>query len=91
MKIWSTEGGNLTLESSIDFGGVLIRAIDVQGIYMLVGLRDGTIYQVNMTNQAKNVIMESHSDGEVWGLAVIDSDTVVTSCDDNKIKAWSTS
>jgi hypothetical protein len=35
--------------------------------------------------------MESHSDGEVWGLAVIDSETVLTSGDDNQIKAWSVS
>jgi len=35
--------------------------------------------------------MESHSDGEVWGLAVVDSDTVLTSGDDNQIRAWSVS
>lgn len=35
--------------------------------------------------------MDSHSDGEVWGLAVIDSETVLTSGDDNQIKAWSVS
>jgi WD40 repeat protein len=35
--------------------------------------------------------MESHSDGEVWGLAVVNNDVVVTSGDDNRIKAWSTS
>lgn len=33
-------------------------------------------------------VMESHSDGEVWGLSVVDQNTVVTSGDDNKIKAW---
>ena len=35
--------------------------------------------------------MQSHSDGEVWGLAVIDSDTVLTSGDDNQIRVWSVS
>ena len=35
--------------------------------------------------------MESHSDGEVWGLSVADQDIVLTTCDDNKIKAWSIS
>ena len=35
--------------------------------------------------------MESHSDGEVWGLAVIDSETILTSGDDNQIRAWSVS
>ena len=33
--------------------------------------------------------MESHSDGEVWGLSIVSEDVVVTSGDDNKIKAWS--
>jgi WD40 repeat protein len=32
--------------------------------------------------------MESHSDGEVWGLTRIDNKTVATSCDDNKVKIW---
>lgn len=91
VKVWSTDGGNLTLENTIDFGGILIRAIDVQGGNMLVGLRDGTIFQVDIASQSKTPIMESHSDGEVWGLAVVNSDVVVTSGDDNKIKAWSTS
>lgn len=35
--------------------------------------------------------MESHSDGEVWGLSVVNNDVVVTSGDDNKIKTWSVS
>lgn len=43
VKIWSTAGG-LSQESSIDFGGILIRAIDVLNGSALVGLRDGTIY-----------------------------------------------
>lgn len=32
--------------------------------------------------------MEGHSDGEVWGLGLAGPDHVVTSGDDNKIKAW---
>ena len=32
--------------------------------------------------------MESHSEGEVWGLAPTDDSHVVTSGDDNKIKCW---
>jgi WD40 repeat protein len=35
--------------------------------------------------------MESHSEGEVWGLAPADDDHVVTSGDDNKIKTWNVS
>lgn len=35
--------------------------------------------------------MESHSDGEVWGLAPAGDNHVVTSGDDNKVKAWNIS
>jgi WD40 repeat protein len=76
---------------TVDFGGILIRAIDVIGTNALVGCRNGNIYQVDLNTQSKQVIMESHSDGEVWGLAIVDQDTVVTTGDDNQIKAWSVS
>ncbi len=76
---------------SIDFGGVLIRAIDVMGDNALVGLRNGCIYKVNIPTNQKEMIMESHSDGEIWGLSVVNDDTVLTSGDDNQLKAWSVS
>ena len=77
---------------SIDFGGVLIRAIDVMSSKALVGLRNGHIYHVDINNGgSKKAIMESHSDGEVWGLSVVDSDIVITSGDDNQLKTWSIS
>jgi WD40 repeat protein len=83
--------GSLTVESSVDFGGLLIRAIDVMGTNMIVGLRDGSIQTVNLTTQAKKKVMESHSDGEVWGLAIPNGDLVLTTGDDNQVKAWSVS
>jgi WD40 repeat protein len=58
---------------------------------MLVGLRDGTICQVDLASQGRKTVMESHSDGEVWGLAIASSDNVITSGDDNKLKTWSVS
>jgi WD40 repeat protein len=76
---------------SIDFGGILIRAIDVMGGNALVGCRNGTIYQVNIATSEKSEIMQSHSDGEVWGLSVVNQDTLLTSGDDNQLKAWSVS
>ena len=66
----------------------MIRAIDVEGDQALVGCRDGTIYQVTLSSEEKITIMNSHSDGEVWGLAVIDKETIITSGDDNKICVW---
>jgi hypothetical protein len=32
--------------------------------------------------------MESHSDGEVWGLGLATKDTIATTGDDNKVKTW---
>lgn len=89
VNVISTE--TLEIESTIDFGKVLIRAIDVTGITALVGLRDGSIYQVDVSKGTKKLIMESHSDGEVWGLSIPNDDLVLTSGDDNQIRAWSIS
>ena len=66
----------------------MIRAIDVLGTNALVGMRDGTIYTVDLNTGNKKSIMESHSDGEVWGLTIPNDDLILTSCDDNTIKAW---
>lgn len=79
----------MQVENSIDFNGVLIRAIDVMNNQALVGLRDGSIYNVDLQSSAKRAIMESHSDGEVWGLAIPNDDLVLTTGDDNQIRAWS--
>lgn len=79
---------SLTVEKTISFNNVLIRAIDVHGGKALVGLRDGNIFEVEIGSGNKKVIMESHSDGEVWGLAAGDDNHVVTSGDDNKVKTW---
>jgi WD40 repeat protein len=72
VRIWNTS--SFTEEKNIDFSGVLIRAIDVMGTNALVGCRDGTIYQVDLNTSSKKAIMESHCDGEVWGLSVVNSD-----------------
>lgn len=83
-----TNTSTLSIEKKISFNNVLIRAIDVMAGKALVGLRDGTIFNVDLASGSKNAIMESHSDGEVWGLAPADENHVVTTGDDNKIKAW---
>lgn len=58
------------------------------GSKALVGLRDGTIYEVDIGSGSKKALMESHSDGEVWGLANAGDSHVITTGDDNKIKTW---
>jgi WD40 repeat protein len=66
-----------------------IRAIDVSGSKLIVGLLNGDIVEVNGDDQ--NRVMESHSKGEAWGLAPIGDDEFVTSGDDNQLKVWSVS
>lgn len=79
--------GNLNQVSSIDVGAQ-VRSLDSDGSNILVGLRDGTILETDLSGN-KKVLMQSHSDGEAWGLS-IDSKTgmFVTACDDNKVMSW---
>lgn len=59
------------------------------GSKIIVGCINGDIIEINGTAQKK--VMESHSDGEVWGLDVSgNANTITTTGDDNKIKTWDT-
>jgi len=54
----------------------------------VVGLRNGSIIEFERGLQGKTV-MSSHSDGEVWGLAICPhTGLIVTACDDNKVMVW---
>jgi len=87
-KVAITEPASGTVEKTVDFGN-LVRAVDMRpDKSALVGLRDGTIYTLNIDSGAKNIVMQSHCEGEVWGLAAVDDSRVVTSGDDNKIMVW---
>jgi WD40 repeat protein len=67
------------------------RALDIQGDNILVGTRDGCISEIRSGGN-KVVLMESHNDGEVWGMAVDSANgLVVTTGDDNQIKVWNIS
>ena len=72
--------------------GVLVRAIDVRDDdNAVVGCRNGTVTEIKLHSDSAclNVQNESHSDGEVWGLSVVDKDIIITTGDDNQIKTWS--
>jgi len=70
----------------IDFGSVP-RAIDCKGDNMLVGLRTGSIIETNCTTGDQTTLMQSHNDGEIWGLSQGEG-CIITSGDDNHIKKW---
>jgi microtubule-associated protein-like 1/2 len=83
IKIYNEEG-SVTKEINM---GCLIRALDVKEGNILCGLRNGTICHIDSSdNQTK--LMESHSEGELWGLAIAGGTSFVSSADDNQIKEW---
>jgi len=86
-RVVITDTETLTQEKAFDFG-VLPRAIDVfNGEKIVVGLRSGTIVECNIESGEMTTVMQSHNDGEVWGLDM-DSGFIYTSGDDNQVKKW---
>ena len=88
VMIFSGKGGALKQEKSIDFGDFPCRGIDNHNGKILLGLRDGSIYELNESDLEgpKKQIMASHHDGEAWGLAIVpQSKSLLSIGDDNKI------
>ncbi len=71
----SAAGGVFKLEKFIDISSSFPRSIDLFNGNLLVGLRNGSILEFKdaMTTDSpvENCIMQSHFEGEVWGLEVI--------------------
>lgn len=67
------------------------KALDQNGNgNFVVGLRDGSIVEF-VNGQQPRLLMSSHSDGELWGLAVCpNTGYVLSTADDNKIMVWDT-
>lgn len=81
--------GEITLEKSIDLEGSYAKSIDYLNGKILVGLRNGQIWEYSESSDEKKLLMASHHEGESWGLAVISEDrTILTTGDDNKIMAF---
>ena len=80
-KVCIIDPSTMQVTSSVDTES-MPRAIDVHDGKMAVGMRNGTI-AVDGT-----AVMQSHSDGEIWGLAYVDGQGPITSADDNKVMFW---
>jgi WD40 repeat protein len=85
-RVCITDTSSMECIKAIEFG-MLPRAIDVHAGNLVVGLRNGSIVECNLETQEMKTYMQSHNDGEVWGLALDDS-CVYTSGDDNQVKKW---
>jgi WD40 repeat protein len=83
--IFSTEG-NFDQVNVIELG-VLPRAIDVHEGNLIVGLRTGSIVEVNLESNEITTHVQSHNSGEVWGLDSRDG-MIYTSGDDNQVIRW---
>ena len=85
-RVCITDTSSMQCINAIVFG-VLPRAIDFMNDKVVVGLRNGSIVVCDVTSNEMNTVMQSHNDGEVWGLDM-DSQYVYTSGDDNQVKKW---
>jgi WD40 repeat protein len=83
-RIVISDPASLTKISEITVASPL-RSLDMVGTKILAGMRNGTIVEIE--NASQEIKMKSHSDGELWGLAV-DNNYVITSCDDNRALVW---
>ena len=84
--IFSAKAGDCKLEKTIELAESSARGIDYFNGKILVGLRSGSIYEINETSEEKKLVMASHHEGEAWGLELVpDSHSLFTVGDDNKI------
>jgi WD40 repeat protein len=89
----SASNGNFKLEKFIDISSSFPRSIDFFNGHLLVGLRNGSILEFKdvMTSDSpvENCLIQSHFEGEVWGLELAPSQNkVFTSGDDNKVMMY---
>ena len=79
----------LPFEKLIDFDSSFPRAIDYFNGKILIGLRNGSIYEVDEASGDKKHLMASHHEGEAWGLEVVpEENLVLTIGDDNKVMVF---
>lgn len=87
--IYSGKGGEYTLEKTIDFDSSYPRALDYFNGKILVGLRNGSIYEINESTEEKKHVLASHHEGEAWGLEVVpEENLLLTIGDDNKVMVF---
>ncbi|MBN3309055.1 EMAL6 protein, partial [Amia calva] len=56
---------------------------------ILVGTKDGEIIEVGEKNAASNILINGHTEGEIWGLATHPSkDMFISASDDGTIRIW---
>lgn len=86
-RVVVTDTSTMEQVQAFEFG-VLPRALDsFNNEKFVVGLRTGSIVECDLATGEMKTVMESHNDGEVWGLD-FDATHVYTTGDDNQVKRW---
>lgn len=89
LMIFNTSKGDITLEKTIDLDSSYPRAIDYMDGKVLVGLRNGMIFEYSEENETKKNLMAAHHEGEAWGLEVVpEKNLILTIGDDNKVMVY---
>ena len=89
----SASGGNFKLEKFVDFSTSYPRSIDYFNGNLIVGLRNGSIMEfkdvMNTDSPVENCLVQSHHEGEIWGLELVPGQNKVLTCgDDNKVMMY---
>lgn len=85
--------GVFRLEKFVDISASFPRSIDFFNGNLLVGLRNGSILEfkdvMTTDSPAETCLVQSHFEGEIWGLEVVPAQNKVLTCgDDNKIMMY---
>jgi microtubule-associated protein-like 6 len=84
--IFSARNGECKLEKTLEGFDSYARGLDYMNGRILIGLRNGFIFEANEQNDDRRMLMGSHHEGEAWGLEVVpDAGSIFTVGDDNKI------
>lgn len=90
--IISAQGGNFTLDKFIDLKA-RVQFVDFKDGNLLIGLKSGTLRQysdvLTSDEPAAKDLNVGHTDGETWGLEIIEGGKKFITCgDDNKIHVY---
>lgn len=84
--IFSAKGGECKIEKTIENFESYPKGLDYLNGKVLVGLRNGSIFEVNEATEERRRLMASHHEGEAWGLEIVpENSSLFTIGDDNKI------
>jgi len=82
VNVYEAGSGKLIHDFEMDS---VVRGVDYCMDNLIVGTGAGDLMAINIPSKARTPFMSSHSIGELWGLAEVNENTIVTSSDDNKV------